>query len=443
MSETDISPRTRMGYTGWFMILMAVVGAVVLLFLVWNWRLSSLLERELDATRAAGYPATVEELEQYYPQPEGPNAADVYRRAFALRVEDQALEDRMREWGLAAGVDAADDHWPDDLRADIEAHLERNAAAIELLHEGANIEESRWPTDWLAGVTTARYPHLPELRRSAQLLRLQSIAQADRGDTAGAVATVEAIAGLARSLRTEPILISQLVRISIEALARANVQSLVKRATFSPAELQRLSAALEPSMDVEPMVVGMAGERAAGLKMMDEEFEQRGGPIQGLRVVSGVRNLDALAYLRMMERLVEAANTPFVPLPDFEATVMDLPWYTYGSRMALPALDSVLRTQQRLMTSVQVLLVGLAVEQYRLEHGNWPADLAALTPGYVEAALLTDPFREAALQYVVEDEVVKIYSVGADGYDDGGRPRNADGSEFAPGSDIAFELPRR
>ena len=45
------------------------------------------MEQKLAEIRADGYPATLEELNQWYPQPEGKNAADLYQLAFDKFVE--------------------------------------------------------------------------------------------------------------------------------------------------------------------------------------------------------------------------------------------------------------------------------------------------------------------------------------------------------------------
>ena len=68
------------------------------------------------------------------------------------------------------------------------------------------------------------------------------------------------------------------------------------------------------------------------------------------------------------------------------------------------------------------LLVALALQAYQVEHGAYPATLAALVPAYLPA-IPADPFaRAGSLKYILGREQYVLYSVGPDGKDDGGRP---------------------
>ena len=72
--------RKLLSLSGLIAVLML---AVLLNRAILQWR----VEQKLDEIRADGYPATLEELNQWYPQPEGKNAADLYLAAFDKFVE--------------------------------------------------------------------------------------------------------------------------------------------------------------------------------------------------------------------------------------------------------------------------------------------------------------------------------------------------------------------
>lgn len=67
------------------------------------------------------------------------------------------------------------------------------------------------------------------------------------------------------------------------------------------------------------------------------------------------------------------------------------------------------------------ILVGIALELYRREHGVWPKKLNDLTPGYLPSVPL-DRLSGDPLRYRVNDDGPVVYSVGIDRDDDGGTP---------------------
>jgi len=66
------------------------------------------------------------------------------------------------------------------------------------------------------------------------------------------------------------------------------------------------------------------------------------------------------------------------------------------------------------------LLVGIALEAYRREHGSYPPQLKALVPVNLNV-VPADRFTGKALGYRLAEERVAVYSVGTDRDDDGGR----------------------
>ena len=76
------------------------------------------------------------------------------------------------------------------------------------------------------------------------------------------------------------------------------------------------------------------------------------------------------------------------------------------------------------------MLVVVAVELYRREHGDWPKTLNALVPEYLPAVPL-DRFDGKALKYVLRDGQPIVYSIGSDRVDnDGVAPKDESYRKF-------------
>src|SRR5262249_57314043 len=83
-------------------------------------------------------------------------------------------------------------------------------------------------------------------------------------------------------------------------------------------------------------------------------------------------------------------------------------------------------------------VVGLALERCRLRDGRWPNSLADV-PRDILADIPLDPFDGKPLKYTRRGDGVTVYSVGADGRNDGGRVIDGPDAK-APGTDVGFRL---
>ncbi len=75
------------------------------------------------------------------------------------------------------------------------------------------------------------------------------------------------------------------------------------------------------------------------------------------------------------------------------------------------------------------VLIGIALELYRREHGDWPEALAELASRWLPEVPV-DRINGGALGYVLKDGKPVVYSLGVDGDDDGGRlPKSSKGDQ--------------
>jgi hypothetical protein len=105
-------------------------------------------------------------------------------------------------------------------------------------------------------------------------------------------------------------------------------------------------------------------------------------------------------------------------------------------RRLTPFVEKVSGASRRSHAEMRCMVVLLALERYRREHGRWPERLEELTPAFVER-IPPDPFDGRPIKYVRRDDGVAVYTVGPDGEDNGG---NLDGKWYDRGSDWGFRL---
>ena len=84
--------------------------------------------------------------------------------------------------------------------------------------------------------------------------------------------------------------------------------------------------------------------------------------------------------------------------------------------------DKMRFNEARSLAGDQLLMLRLALRAYRLKNGAYPPNLKALTPAYLKA-IPADPFGGGeSWRYQLEGPNYRLWSIGPDGKDDGGKP---------------------
>jgi len=111
--------------------------------------------------------------------------------------------------------------------------------------------------------------------------------------------------------------------------------------------------------------------------------------------------------------------------------------------LLLPALSAAVKAEDRAMAYSSMSQVALALAAYRAEDGAYPAHLTQLCPKYL-AAVPEDPFSTGPLRYKRTEAGYVVYSVGANGKDDGGANRASAGDASIPpdADDVAIAVLR-
>jgi hypothetical protein len=109
---------------------------------------------------------------------------------------------------------------------------------------------------------------------------------------------------------------------------------------------------------------------------------------------------------------------------------------SYLIQLFLPALDKVQRSTDTSRQSFNNVLAAFALAWYHAENGKYPADLKALAPKYLPQ-VPQDLFSAKPLVYRPAANGYLLYSIGANGKDDGGRGPD----DVPPGDDLSVRMP--
>ena len=447
-----------------------VLAALLVAHGVWTWQAGRVLRAEQDAFAAQGLPMTAADLVPP-PPPDGVNAAVPLNQAFILMTMANGFDPYVPghqggkinpTFARLQDLAAQPDRTPAELAEarDLLAQGEVKAV-LALLAEAATRPRCDFHLNYNDGPGMLM-PHLQHVRGAARVLVLQARVQAAGGDPAAALATLGTALALGEHLKTEPVLISQLVRLAVDALVVQALPAVAAHEKANPAALRAFDALLLRAADDRAALAGcMDGER---LLMGGWVFDRLNGRVKGQRLNPGHlvgdgqsagaavvwslygsfvcapwRYRDEAACLRYYRVLRDAyttvAATPYRPDEQAQREAQ-IPRWLPLARMLLPALrtDPV----RKHLASLGAARLGLALNGARQAKGDYPVRLAELVPDYL-AALPTDPFTGKDYVYKVTDHAVRIYSLGPNLKDDDGEGD----AKVTPGADdIAWRQAR-
>jgi hypothetical protein len=429
-------------------VLLGLAGLFVVLIAGWTiWRvqLSSTVTKRLAAAKAAGYPTNPAELDAWYAAvPDQENAALLFLQATnqLLHSKSSQATEQFRLLKAQPRTAPLSAQLSQSFAADVQA----NSAALTLLHQLTKLKNSRYPVDFAKGGIMS-LEHLSPVKEAANLVRKEALLAAD-GQRPG-VTTSDSILtclALGRTLKPEPTLVSQLVRVAVDHIAFETLERALNRTTFTDAELVSLVAALEEEDDSTAFSRALAGERAAfvpyfrmsrsdAARLADpsspSDVPLSGGP--GAMRWTGFFERDLAFYLSAMETNIAMLS---LPAPQSLAVTnindqLDLQArrkICILSAMLLPAYGKIACKSADQSARLRVARTALAMERYRLAHQNQlPDSLTKLTPAYLPTVPV-DPWDGQSLRLKRSAKGYVVYSVGPDGQDDNGLEQATDQS---------------
>jgi tRNA A-37 threonylcarbamoyl transferase component Bud32 len=311
--------------------------------------------------------------------------------------------------------------------------------------------EGRFRIVWSRNATETLLPEHQDTRNVVNLLQWNVLVQIHDGSIDGALDDCRNILTCARYL-DDPGPIVQLIRLTFVHSGVGSVERALSAGVGQDAQLAALQTLFADEAAYPRLLVAARGERGAlhwtltavGAGDFDltklaasygpEAKEKLAGVPRGL----AFRPFHAVV-LREMTRWVEITRKPL-----HEQRILVERWdrergQNLGENAFLVDFDAgpLTRGALREQANSQAALVALAAERYRLVKKDWPADLAALVPGYL-AEIPRDPFDGQPMRYRRIPDGITIYAVGLDGVDNQGALDRT--VKMPDGTDIGFQL---
>ena len=390
------------------------------------------IEAKLTELRNRGVPLTPDEVAKLLPDPDPDyDAGTLLAKAIELSRRDS---DSVADLPLLGDgqLPKRGEPIPEPMMEAIGSHLS-DGVAMEAIPEC--LDGVRFSLKWNSGSTNPpAHPRFLEIRDLIQTLMLQAIHEAESGNSIGACEALRKGFQIAWTMNDDDLTMTMLRVACANAMCDASEQVL-NRIRLTAAQLMELERQIVPER-IGDFRNAFVGERVVRLMWFDEERKQYGKRNLRARFTEIVQTLrrkeppkyrdeDRLLFLNSMDARERALSLPVAICLSTNSSIETEYWQKVksvaggenGGLLCGTAIKRAFETRTRLM----VLKSVLAIERYRLSNsGATPSRLDDLVSHYLPV-VPTDLFHEQPLKYEKRGTGYIVYSIGADGKDNGGK----------------------
>ncbi|MCI0627624.1 MAG: hypothetical protein L0387_39240 [Acidobacteria bacterium] len=352
--------------------------------------------------------------------------------------------------------------------ADVDHELESATKLLAQMIETLQKPSFNSGAAYTNGFTSFEVPWLAQVKKAGQWLSARCIADLRKGNRQQAFAALTTLNSLMHAQESEPLMISQLVRVAVVHFAFGTLWQSLQTDCFNDAQLQALGQQWQANHFLDVMVKSFEIER----DMTIDHFRiLRGSKSKLDEAVRGITQLaeligtedsveadsffakyvqvplwkaaysyhDELRSLRTWEeRIAEARSlqtnswvavnkgrgAPGDAFSMFEADeIKGYCWYgklrfLFSASTTFSARATLLRAI-RADTMKELAIAAIALKRFHMVTGKYPEHLSALVPAYL-SAVPKDCMDGNPLRYRLKpDGAFLLYSIGEDGKDDG------------------------
>lgn len=376
----------------------------------------------------------------------------------------------MWETEKLTGKGAVTNSWPD-----VERELESATKLLAQMMETLQRTTFNSGLSYTNGFNSFEVPGLVEVRKAGQWLSARCVTDLRRGNRQQAFAALTALHSLMHAQESEPLIISQLMRVAVAHFAFGTLWQSLQTDSFNDVQLQALDQQWQANHFLDVMAKSFEIERDMTIDHFRILRSSRSKLDEAVRGIAQLAELmgtedsvdgdsffinyvqvplwkaaysyhDELRSLRMWEgRIAEARSlqtNPWAavdkdrsePGDAFSAFEPDetkgYGWYgklrfLFSSSTTFSARATLLRAI-RADTQKDLAIAAIALKRFHMATGKYPDDLLALVPAYL-SAVPKDGMDGNPLRYRLKpDGAFLLYSIGEDGKDGSGDGELAD-----------------
>ncbi|MCI0682651.1 MAG: hypothetical protein L0Y71_11145 [Gemmataceae bacterium] len=316
--------------------------------------------------------------------------------------------------------------WPEEAESYSNEVASLEAALTEA-RQVARMPKGRLQVPWGTDLLGPSPDDVQKARMFAHVLHIDACRQAHHGDLERALEDCLAIQRISQALEEEFGMMTQLVRIALQAISLTCLERVLGHGQPPPEQLERVQNAWEQFDRERALANALRGERAF-LHWLFERIAERKVAIQDIFPLpnSGLQQAFTDIYLRTnlkqshawsLRHFTEALKTLDLPEPERAARLRqlddDIRKAPPAAKMLTPAWAKTFDAHQRTEARTRCAITALACERFRRVHERWPQAPAELCPEFLTKVPL-DPCTGQALQLRATRDGIVVYSAGPD-----------------------------
>ncbi|MGB8227191.1 MAG: hypothetical protein WCE45_10075 [Sedimentisphaerales bacterium] len=297
-------------------------------------------------------------------------------------------------------------------------------------------------------------PHLKEYRNIARILCWKACFSASGGNYRQGFENIITTYKLGKHIKTEPILIEQLVGIAIENLSAQNLRQILSKYNIDALELRNLQDELSAITQNETFRMNFKAERMCGYDAIQRTFTddvfgghlylKEFGKLMG--EVSGANSTQEQIFWASSELLHALFIQPgknetlkataeiydyydklsvMTPFEQRSANINEKIQELANKNMLLamfcPGFDKIAGLAYRNKAEIQAATIIIAIIRRKQENGTYPDKLEQLLDKGLLKEIPLDPYSDKPLVYKKSENGFTLYSVGSDFVDNGGK----------------------
>jgi hypothetical protein len=404
--------------------LVAFIALGLVIRAVFNYTNGKKLERFLVQMKSEGIPLTLKDIEpECNPRD---NAALTWKTAEAMLSIDRENRTFL---GKVIGDFFADRPLSEEEKQRLHDLIAENQDIIRLILEASSKPCFKYEEQWEIPGYNLKITKAINMIQSTRLLGIDAVFKAEDGNIEEAIDQCLAARRFLRVYLQEPFLINYLVATACMKQVAVCLQKIVSDRKIETDTLRKILEEWNSSPWREGLVWSLESERIYGLEnallYLKGEHELINLGLGGKLyywVFRPVYKSEIIWLMGNYDRLLKATEMPYYASRDskeLEAMINSTPWYYKISSLFLPNAVTVLFKRATLNAMFETARVGIACKIYKNMHGDFPEDLAELSPEILEE-IPVDPFTGHPFIYKKQETGIMIYSIGSNLKDDGG-----------------------
>ncbi|MGB7157373.1 MAG: hypothetical protein WBD40_04865 [Tepidisphaeraceae bacterium] len=434
-------PKRRRIKKRWILLIVVVVLAFAAMgaHLIWTASARRKLDAQIAEYKSLGEPIEPNDFAGYGVVP-GENAVPDLQAAARLIDRTTPAWDAFKDAQLSPPFPLR----PDEIQM-LRALVGESNRTFPLVKSASKLAGVDWKLSFQGPVTQIVFQDFNGYRDVTSVLHCDALLAHAEGDDTRAIKRASELLFLSRVMGKQPTFMSNLVSIAIAAIASqvsGEVGPELRIGTSAgeapPQQVRDLIAQLlDETHTAQSQQDGLLGERMLQLTMVRSMADGTISAMNGQRAAG--RSLkgyvltptfldDArLLVVHITALRQAAAASPDLPTfrqqaPKVPSSVQSQRWRHLAANLLIWGVDRAVETNYRAVADRRLAATALAARMYAVDHGGkLPPSLDALVPGYLPEVPRDPTSAGQPLHYTSDDPDPRIWTLGENGRDDGGR----------------------